>query len=336
MASVSFRYLNRSQVKSLMPSESRMIDLVEAGLVAHGRREVVLPPKAHIQLDDRYNGHFNILVGWAAPNDTAGVKVIGDFVDNYKHGLPSEVAMLTLYDPRTGIPRALMDATDITTARTGAVTAVGAKHLAPKGSKVVGHVGARGTAFANIAKLARQFELDEVRITSKRKETREALARRLSEECGIRAVAVATAEEACRGADIVVEATRLEAPEILIRDEWLLPKCLLVTYGWKMAVDPATVRSASKVVVDDWEQCCRGGQLHPMILSGELTREKVHAEIGTIAGGSMPGREADDGRIVFWHRGFAISDIMLGAEILKSAEQSGIGTSLSLFDQADE
>jgi alanine dehydrogenase len=336
MASVSFRYLNRSQVKSLMPSESRTIDLVESGLVAHGRREVVLPPKAHIQLDDRYNGHFNILVGWAAPNDTAGVKVIGDFVDNYKHGLPSEVAMLTLYDSRTGVPRALMDATDITTERTGAVTAIGAKHLAPKGSKVIGHVGARGTAFANIAKLARQFELDEVRITSKREETRDALARRVNEECGVRAVAVATAEEACHGADIVVEATRLEAPEILIRDEWLSPRCLLVTYGWKMAVDPATVRSASKVVVDDWEQCCRGGQLHPMILDGELTREKVHAEIGAVAGGSISGREAGDGRIVFWHRGFAISDIMLGAEILKSAERSGIGTSLSLFDQADE
>ena len=135
MASVSFRYLNRLQVKSLMPPEARMIELVESGLAAHGRREVVLPPKSHIQLDDRYNGHFNILVGWAAPNDTAGVKVIGDFVDNYKHGLPSEVAMLTLYDPRTGVPRALMDATDITTERTGAVTAIGARHLAPKNSK---------------------------------------------------------------------------------------------------------------------------------------------------------------------------------------------------------
>ena len=55
----------------------------------------MLPPKSHIQLDDRYNGHFNILVGWAQPDDTAGVKVIGDFVDNYRHGLPSEVAMLT-------------------------------------------------------------------------------------------------------------------------------------------------------------------------------------------------------------------------------------------------
>lgn len=105
-----------------MPPMSKVVDIIETGLAAHGRKEVVLPPKSHIQLDDRYNGHFNILVGWAKPNDTAGVKVIGDYVDNYRHGLPSEVAVLTLYDPRKGVPRAIMDATDLTTARTGAVT----------------------------------------------------------------------------------------------------------------------------------------------------------------------------------------------------------------------
>lgn len=336
MARVDFRYLDRAQVRSLLPTIPKLLELVESGLAAHGRRDVVLPPKSHIQLDDRYNGHFNVLVGWAGPNDTAGVKVIGDYVDNYRHGLPSEIAMLTLYNPRTGVPRALMDATDLTTERTGAVTGVGAKYLAPKRARVIGHIGARGTAFANIAILAKLFDIAEVRINSKRAETREALAARVRSQCGINAVAVATAEEACRGADIVVEATRLEAPEILIRDAWLKPDCLLVTYGWKMAVDPATVRSASKVVVDDWEQCCKGGQLHPMIQSGELTRDKVHAEIGEIAAGSKAGRSETDGRIVFWHRGFAISDIMLGAHILEAAAAENIGTVLNLFDMPDE
>ena len=67
-----------------------------------------------------------------------------------------------------------------------------------------------------------------------------ALAARLRFECGVNAIAVETAEEECRGADIVVEATRLEKPTLLIRDEWLKPRCLLITYGWKMAVDPKT------------------------------------------------------------------------------------------------
>src|SRR5262249_5881622 len=154
MAKVSFRFLSRAEVRRLMPPMPKVVEIVAAGLAAHGRRQVVLPPKSHIDLDQRYNGHFNILAGFAAPLDMAGVKVVGDYVDHYPQGLPSEVALLTLYDPRTGRPRAIMDATDLTTARTGAVTAVGARYLAPAAPKIVGHVGARGTAYANLAALA--------------------------------------------------------------------------------------------------------------------------------------------------------------------------------------
>lgn len=336
MAKVEFRFLNRAEVGALLPPTGRLLEIVESGLAAHGRRDVVLPPKSHIQLDDRYNGHFNILVGWAGPTDTAGVKVIGDYVDNYRHGLPSEVAMLTLYNPRTGVPKALMDATNLTTERTGAVTGVGAKYLAPPNPKIVGHVGARGTAFANIAALAELFDLEEVRVNSKRPETREAFARRIEDELGVKARAVATAEECVTDADIVIEATRLEKATVLIEDAWLKPNCLLVTYGWVMAVDPETVRKAGKIVVDDWEQCCKGGQLFPMIQSSELTLEKIYAEIGEIASGKKPGRTDPNERIVFWHRGFAISDIMVGTHVLQAAEARNVGRMMTLFDQEDE
>ncbi|ARP80423.1 hypothetical protein CAL12_05965 [Bordetella genomosp. 8] len=336
MAKVDFRILNREQVSDLIPAGAELVDIVARGLQAHAQGKVVLPPKAHVDLDDRFNGHLNILVGWAEPAGLSGVKVISDYVDNYKLGLPSEVAMLTLYDPKTGVPVAIIDATDITTWRTGAVTTIGARHLAPSGSKILGHIGARGTAFANIALMARQFDLEEVRIHSKRSETRELLAKRVREELKIKAVAVDSTEAAVRDADIVVEATRLEKPEILIRDAWLKPDCLLVCYGWKMAVDPATVLTASKVVVDDWRQCCVGGQLHELIVQGKLTRDMLHAEIGEIVDGSRAGREEGDGRIVFWHRGFAISDIMVGRAVIDRAQARGVGTSFTLFDGPDE
>jgi alanine dehydrogenase len=336
MARVEFRFLNRAQVRELMPPMAQVIDVVEKGLAAHGRGEVVLPPKSHIHLDDLYNGHFNILMGWSAPVALAGVKIIGDYVENYRYGLPSEVAMLTLYDPRTGVPVAVMDATDLTTRRTGAVTGVGARYLAPSSPKIVGHIGARGTAFANLAALTELFDLEEIRISSKRNETRDALARTVQEQLGVRARAVATIEETVRDADIVVEATRLEKPAVLIEDAWLKPQCLIVTYGWIMAIDPKTVLTASKIVVDDWEQCTKGGQLYPMIQTGQLTRDHIYAEIGQLASRQVQGRSTEDGRIVFWHRGFAISDIMLGAHVLREARAANAGQLLTLFDEPDE
>src|SRR3954453_17638933 len=107
MARVEFVFLDRETVESLLPDTSELLKMIEGGLAAHGRGEVVLPPKSHLNLDELYNGHFNILAGYPASADTAGIKVIGDYVENYRLGLPSEIALLTLYDPRTGAPRAL-------------------------------------------------------------------------------------------------------------------------------------------------------------------------------------------------------------------------------------
>lgn len=107
----------------------------------------MIEPRTHLVPDKTFPGHFNVLRGYIAPLGMAGVKIVGDFHDNYKHELPSELALLNLFDPRTGAPIAVIDAADITDMRTGAVTALGAKHLARKTSKILGHVGARGTAY---------------------------------------------------------------------------------------------------------------------------------------------------------------------------------------------
>ena len=346
MAKVEFLFIDRHCVESLLPQTEELLAIVESGLLAHGKGEVVLPPKGHLDLDDRFNGHFNILPGYAAPagmprggmpsGGMAGVKVIGDYIDNYRQGLPSEIALLTLYDPKTGAPLALLDATVLTWLRTGAVTGIGAKYLAPPESRIVGHIGARGTAFGNLAALASLFPLEEIRIASNRPETREKLAREVEAKLGVRALAVDSVEAACRDADIVVEATRLEKPEILIRDRWLKPGSLLVTYGWVMAVDPATVAGVEKRVVDDWAQCRKGGALYPLIASGALRDEHIHAEIGQIASGDRPGRTQSDERILFWHRGFAISDIVLGAWILAEARRKGVGQTLTLWEGLDD
>src|SRR4029079_5645585 len=292
--SVQFTFLDRAEVASLMPDFGEVMRVVEDGVRAHGRKDVVLPPKSHILLDDRYNGHFNVLTGYVGPIDTAGVKVIGDYVDNIDQDLPSEVAMLTLYDPRTGIPRCVMDATNLTWLRTGAVTGIGARYLARRDSRVLAHVGARGTAFANITAIPGVRPIGEVRINSRRPETREALAQKVRDELGIKAVALSSIEETVADADIVVEATRLERPQTLIRDGMMKKGSLLVTYGWVMAVDPELPRSADKFVVDDSRQICEGVTFYPLIRDGVLGRAHVHAEIGEIVNGIFAGRESDD------------------------------------------
>jgi alanine dehydrogenase len=286
----------------------------------------VIEPRVHLIPESSAHGHFNVLRGVVKPLGFAGVKVVGDFVNNFQFGLPSEMAILNLFDPTTGMPKAILDATAITDMRTGAMTALGAKHLARKNSRVLGHVGARGTAYWNVRLLDHLFDFDEIRVHSKRPESRDAFAAKLSADLGKKVVATETWEDCLKGADILVEASRLPAPEPLFKTAWIKKGAFVVPYGTMSAVELSLTDIMDKMVVDDWGQCRKGlpfGALRAHVDSDRLTEDNLHAELGQIVAGKKPGREGDDETILFWHRGLSLSDIALGAALLDKAAHQG-------------
>jgi ornithine cyclodeaminase len=284
----------------------------------------------HLEPDPAFRGHFNVLRGYVAPMGLAGVKIVGDYVDNYKRGLPSEMALLNLFDPRTGMPVALIDATAITEMRTGAVTAIGAKHLARRDARVLGHVGARGTAYWNVRLLDRLFGFQEIRVHSWRKESREAFAATLARDLGKPVTATEDWESCIKGADIVVEASRLEKPTPLLKTEWIKQGALVVPYGTMSAVELSLTDIMAKIVVDDWGQCRTGklGALRAHVEAGKLSEKTLHAELAEIVTGKKPGRERENETNLFWHRGLSLSDIALGHAMLQKAQRMGVGQRL--------
>jgi len=277
------------------------------------------------------HGHFNVLRGaFRAPINLAGVKVISDYVDNYKQGLPSEVGLLLLMDPGNGVPKAIIDGSHLTDMRTGAVTAIGAKHLARKGARVLGHIGARGTAYWNVRLLDHLFHFDEIRVHSRRPESRDAFAARLSRDLGKPVIATDDWRTCVEGADIVVEASRLMKPEPMLKTAWIKPGALVVPYGTMSAVELSLTDIMAKMVVDDWGQCKSGpfGSLRAHVEQGKLSEATLHAEIGEIVAGREVGRERDEETILFWHRGLSLSDIALGSAMLEKAMRLGIGQRL--------
>lgn len=327
---IDFTYLNGHDIERLAMTDQEILDAVEAGLLAQGRGETVIEPRVHLEPDPAFKGHFNVLRGYVAPLGYAGVKIVGDYVDNYKQGLPSEMALLNLFDPRTGMPLALLDATAITEMRTGAVTALGAKYLARKDSKVLGHIGARGTAYWNVRLLDGLFGFDEIRVHSRRPESQAAFAETLSRDLGKPVRAVDNWEACLKDADILVEASRLPAPEPLLKTEWVRPGSFTVPYGTMSAVELSLTDVMNKLVVDDWGQCKGGklGSLRRHVETGKLSEETLHAELCQIVAGDRPARENDDEAILFWHRGLSLSDIALGAAMLEKAQAMGIGQTL--------
>ncbi|MFZ0485362.1 MAG: ornithine cyclodeaminase family protein, partial [Arenicellales bacterium] len=299
-------------------------------LKAQGEGQTVIEPRVHLEPDPAFNGHFNVLRGYIATLDLAGVKIVGDFVDNYRLGLPSEMALLNLFSPRTGMPRALLDATAITEMRTGALTALGARYLAPPAPRILGHIGARGTAYWNVRLLDHLFDFAEIRVHSRRTESRDAFARRLGEDLDKPVIATEDWQSCLDGADILVEAARLPRPEPLLKTAWIKRGALVVPYGTMSAVELSLTDIMDKIVVDDWGQCRQGklGALRAHVESGKLTEATLHGELCEIVAGRKAGRERDDETILFWHRGLALSDIALGAAMLRRAEELGVGSSL--------
>jgi alanine dehydrogenase len=327
------RFLSGPDIDALGLTGAEIVGAVEGAVLAHGEGRVVFEPRVHLVPGDGRAGHFNVLRGHLpglGAGGLSGVKVVGDFVDNFSRGLPSELGLLTLYDPGTGIPLSIMDATLITACRTGAMTAVGARYLARPDARVLGHVGARGTAFWNVILLDEMFDLDEIRVTSRRPESREAFARQLAGVTGTPVRVTATADEAFEGADILVEASRLTEPQPLLRTSAVRPGAFVVPYGTISAVELDLLDVMDKVVVDDWREAQSGrfGALRRHVDSGRLSPDTLHAELGQIVAGQRPGRERADERILLWHRGLSILDVAVGALILRRAEEAGIGTML--------
>ena len=330
MQDISITYLNGPDIHRLAMTDDEILDAVEAALLAAGRNQTVIEPRVHLKPDPAFNGHFNVLRGYVAPLDMAGVKIVGDYVDNYKRGLPSEMAMLNLFDPQSGMPRAILDATAITEMRTGALSAIGAKYLAPAKPKILGHIGARGTAYWNVRLLDHLYDFDEIRVHSRRPESRDAFGEQLSRDL-MKPVIVTEDWQSClQGADIMVEASRLPEPTPLFKTSWIRKGALVIPYGTMSTLELDHTDIMDKIVVDDRGQMNAGplGALRPHINAGKVSPDSVHGEIGEIIDGQIPGRENDDETILFWHRGLSTSDIALGVAMLDKANKLGIGQTL--------
>ena len=94
MPEINFTYLSGPEIDQLAMMDDEILTAVEGALRAQGLGQTTIEPRVHLECDPAFNGHFNVLRGYIAPIEVAGVKIVSDYYDNYKHGLVSEMALL--------------------------------------------------------------------------------------------------------------------------------------------------------------------------------------------------------------------------------------------------
>jgi ornithine cyclodeaminase/alanine dehydrogenase-like protein (mu-crystallin family) len=259
-------------------------------------------------------------------------KTNGNFPGNpARHGRPAIQGVVVLCDAEHGTPLAVMDSIAITAIRTGAATAVAARHLARPGARVatICGCGAQGDlqlrALARVAALERVFAFDVDAGRAK------AFGERLGAELGLDITPVDVLADATRRSDIVVTCTPSRVP--LLRPGDLMPGAFLSAVGadseHKQEVDPRLLAGAA-LVVDVLEQSATIGELHHALDAGVMTRADVRAELGDVIAGRRPGRLADDEIVIFDSTGTALQDVAAAVAVYERAVATRRGVALPL------
>jgi ornithine cyclodeaminase/alanine dehydrogenase-like protein (mu-crystallin family) len=280
------------RLEDLIPAMERALIDFSAGRVLQPVRSIIAVPQ--------HNGLMGVMP--AVYGDIMGSKLVNVYPGNAALDLPTHQAIIAIFRSDTGEPIAMMDGRLITELRTAAVSAVATKLLAPPAARTLAILGSGVQARAHVRALSLVRKFDEIRVWSRNPQHAQALAG----EIGATAT---SAEEAVRGADVVVTCTN--SPDPVLRGAWLKPGVLINAVGavgpTRRELDDDAMRGA--VVVDSRDAALQE--------SGDvlLTEAEISAELGELLSGSKPLPRAEI--TVFKSLGLAVEDLAAAKLVLE-------------------
>jgi ornithine cyclodeaminase/alanine dehydrogenase-like protein (mu-crystallin family) len=292
-------------------------------------RTMMAPPDAE--------GFMGLMPAWRGGDHPAfALKAICVMPANPARGLDAHQGTVTLFDAHTGVPTAILDASALTQIRTAAVSAVATRELARAEARVLGILGSGVQGEAHLHALARVREFAQIRIYSPNREHVADLVERAHVVYGDgppEVIAAADAEQAVRGADVVVVATSSREP--VLRHDWLAPGAHVNAVGASSLatreLDVETVAAAA--LFCDSRESLRGeaGEFRLALERGAISGEDhVRAELGEVLAGLRPGRRSEDELTLFRSLGLAAEDLAAAQVAVAVAERLGSGVEVEL------
>ncbi len=314
--------LSDDEISRLL-SMGEAMDAVEKAFGEFAKGSVKMPARSTIMLD-RYSGSISFMPSYLPESGALATKIISIYPRNPEKGLPTTVAWIVVNDPETGMIEALLDGTYLTAMRTGAVTGVAARYLAPKDTRVAAVIGCGVQGKTQAMAVAKACELETIRLFDLSDERMRRFAEEIGPKLGVDIVPSSSGAEAVANADVVVTATTSKNP--VLRREWLGDRVHVSAIGafypdWR-ELDTATV-SEAKVVVDSREAIMEeAGDILIPISEGAITEDHIHAELGELVLGTKKGRTPEDGLTVFKSVGLAIQDSSVANLVMKKWRES--------------
>jgi ornithine cyclodeaminase len=325
-----FRLLTEHHVVSLLPPGG-LIAAMETALARFSAGEVQQPVRTVLSVGPQ-KGVFGVMPACVTEPPQMGAKLVTVFGGNLTKGLPSHLATILLFDPGTGALMAVMDGRYITEARTAAVSSVSAKALARADAARLAILGTGVQARSHLEALVEVRALVDVRVWSPQAGSR---ARFVSDMAGRVAVPVRScdsAEEAVRGADIVVLVT--SSPTPVVDDAWVAPGAHVISVGAcrpdQREMAPGLVARGRLIVDSRAAALVESGDIVQGIAEGRFGAAHVAGELGEVLLGRISGRRSSDEVTIFKSLGMAVEDVAAADLVYRRAEDTGAGTVLEL------
>ncbi|MBO9607050.1 MAG: ornithine cyclodeaminase family protein [Paenibacillaceae bacterium] len=319
-------YLSQADVAGAGLSMEEMIRSLETMFRFKGEGRTEMPPKPGIH--PQKDAFIHAMPAYIPDMNAAGVKWVAGYPDNYKKGLPYITGLMIMNDTETGLPLVIMDCAWITAMRTGAATAVAAKHLARPDSATLGILGCGVQGESNLEALAVvQRQLKTVVVYDVFAEKAELYAEKMKRRFpALDFIRAASPREAVAGSDMIVTAGPIRKdPEPVIEAAWFREGTFVSTVDFDSYWKPAAMRLSDRFCTDDRDQMAyykREGYFRHI--------PEVTSDLGEIAAGRSSGREHERERIMTMNLGLALEDMAVGKIVCERAKQLGLGVRLPL------
>ncbi|MEO1637668.1 MAG: iminosuccinate reductase BhcD [Pseudomonadota bacterium] len=296
-------------------------DAVEKVFAAMSRRDAYNFPVVREAI-----GHEDALYGFKGGFDgaglTLGLKAGGYWPHNLeKRGLINHQSTVFLFDPDTGMVKAMVGGNLLTALRTAAASSVSIKHLARKDAKVMGMVGAGHQATFQLRAALEQRDFEKVIGWNYHPEMLPNI-EKVADEAGVPFEAVEL--DGLQEADVLITITSTFAPTVMA--DHISPgthiACMGTDTKGKQELEAALL-AKSTVFTDEVAQSTSIGEAQHPVGQGLIAESDVH-ELGAVINGDHPGRTSGAEITIFDGTGVGLQDLAVAASVVDLAVEKGV------------
>jgi len=318
-------FLSEADVKEIlmMPLALEAVEnsfqrLGEDSAVMHSRQRLFIPGKSYL--------HY-----MAAADATSGYMGLKIYTSS-REGLRF---LVPLFAAESGDLVAMLEADYLGQMRTGAASGVATRVMACPDSRVAGIIGTGLQARTQLEAIALVRRLESIRAFGRDAQRREQFAKEMQARLGIPVKPVASAEEAVRGADIVITSTSATTP--VLEGRWLTPgthiNAIGANFPQKRELDADAVARCDVIAADSCEQSrLEAGDLI-QAFGGDEARWNGVLELADIVAGKAKGRTNSQQITLFKSNGIAIEDVVVAGRIYELARERKIGREVPMWQR---